>query len=238
MASRAWRWKAPPLISRRSCAMRSKRSTGWAAFPGRWPVYYRRHPAHNLSGLGGKLPGTGHRSVPRLSAEDHVSPSLPRRPGGQYSEEHGVAASACRLLFRGAADAREIGVERQMPWAFRVGAGTHMDLLGHERLAAFGADHHRIEILAAEIVSVQQRAPFLAGHMAIAPVNNRHDDRVEVEPFLRQAVLITQRPLLVGHFDEHKLVDQLLEPVGEDRASDAEALLEILKAPHAQKAIP
>jgi hypothetical protein len=113
-----------------------------------------------------------------------------------------------------------------------------MDLPRHERLAAFGAHHDRIEILAAKIVSVEQRAALFAGHVDIAPMDNRHDDRVEVEPFLRQAILITRRPLLVGHFDEHKLVDELLKPAGEDRAGDPEALLEILEPPHAQKAVP
>jgi len=51
-------------------------------------------------------------------------------------------------------------------------------------------------------------------------------------------VLISHRPLLVGHFDEHKLVDELFEPAGEDRPGDAETLLEILEPPHPQKAIP
>jgi len=69
-------------------------------------------------------------------------------------------------------------------------------------------------------------------------MNNCHDDREEVEPLLSQAILMTQRPPLVGHFHKHELVDELLQSAGEDRAGDAEALLEILKPPHAQKAIP
>ena len=125
-----------------------------------------------------------------------------------------------------------------MSRVFSAGAGMDVDLPRRERVAAFGAHHDRIEILAAEIVSVQQRAPLLAGHVDIAPMDDRHDDRIEVEPFLRQAILITPRPLLVRHFDEHKLVDELFQPIGEDRAGDAEALLEILEAPHAQKAVP
>ena len=87
-------------------------------------------------------------------------------------------------------------------------------------------------MLAAEIMSVQQWSPLLVGHVDIAPVNNRHDDREEVEPFLRQAILITHRPLLIRHFDEHKLVNEPLEPVGEDRAGDTETLLKILEPPH------
>ncbi len=84
----------------------------------------------DLPGLGGKLPGTGHRSVPRLSGADHVAPSLPRRLGGQYSEEHGVVASARRLIFRGAAGTRKIGVERQMPRAFGSGPGRTWTCFG------------------------------------------------------------------------------------------------------------
>jgi hypothetical protein len=56
-----------------------------------------------------------------------------------------------------------------MSRAFGVGAGTDMDLPRHERLAAFGAHHDRIEILAAKIVSVEQRAALFAGHVDIAP---------------------------------------------------------------------
>src|SRR5580704_17664923 len=81
---------------------------------------------------------------------------LPRRLGGQCSA-HSVAASACRLLFRDTTGGREIGLQRQMPRVFRAGPRTDVDLLRQERLAAFRAHHHRIEILAAEIVSVHQR---------------------------------------------------------------------------------
>ena len=54
-----------------------------------------------------------------------------------------------------------------MPRAFGTGAGTHADLLRIKRLAAFGAHDDRIEILAAQIVGVQQRAAFLARHVDI-----------------------------------------------------------------------
>ena len=113
-----------------------------------------------------------------------------------------------------------------------------VDLPREKRRAAFGAYKDGIEILAAQIVRVQQRAPFLPGHVDIAPMHDRHHDRVEVESLRRQAILIAHRPLLLGHFDEHKLVDQLFEPAGKDRPSDAETLLEVLEPPHAQKAVP
>ena len=122
--------------------------------------------------------------------------------------------------------------------ARRAGTAMDVDLLRHERLTAFGEHHDRIEILTAEIVGVQQRPPLLPGHVDIAPVDDRHDDRVEVEPFRRQAILITRRPLLVGHFGEHELVDKLLQATGKDRSGDAETLLEILEPPNAQETVP
>jgi hypothetical protein len=113
-----------------------------------------------------------------------------------------------------------------------------MNLLRQERLAAFGAHQDRVEILAAQIVCVEQRPASLPGHIDITPVHDRHEDRVEVEPLRGQAILETTRPLPVGHFDEDELVDEFLQAAGEDRPGDTEALLKILEAPDAQEAIP
>lgn len=44
--------------------------------------------------------------------------------------------------------------------------------------------------------------------MDVAPVNDRHDDGVEVEALLRQPVFVAQGPLLVGHLGEDEIVDQ------------------------------
>ena len=49
-----------------------------------------------------------------------------------------------------------------------------MDLLRRERLTTLGADQDRIEITAAKIVRVQQRPPFLAGHIGVAPMDDRN----------------------------------------------------------------
>src|SRR5215472_14424275 len=142
------------------------------------------------------------------------------------SEVQLVACSiAARRLRAGSAR------RRQMAWASGARPGMNMNLLCYERRAALGADHDRVEILAAWIVPVQQRPALPSGHMDIAPVDDRHDDRIEVEPFLGQTILVPHRTLLVGHLNEDELVDQLLQAVGEDRSGNAEALLEILKAP-------
>jgi glutathione S-transferase len=169
--------------------------------------------------------------------KDHVATGLPRRVDGQSAED-GLAASACRILLHNTASRREVGLQRQMSRTFRAGARMNMDLPRYKRLAACGAHHDRIEILAAQVMGAQQRSAFFAGHVDIAPVDDRHDDRVKIKPFLRQAVLITLRPLLVGDFDEHELVDEFPEPAGEDRAGDTKPLLEIFEPPHAQKAVP
>jgi hypothetical protein len=65
-----------------------------------------------------------------------------------------------------------------------------VDLPGIDGLAACRAGHHGVEGLAATGVLVEQRAPFLAGHVHVAPVNDRHDDGVEIEALLGQPVLV------------------------------------------------
>src|SRR5690242_13524616 len=131
-----------------------------------------------------------------------------------YSVQGGVAtASAYCLFFRGdtTGAGRKIGLQGQMSCVLSTGARMDVDLPRRKRIATFRAHHHRIEILPADTVSVQHRPPFLLSHIDIAPVDDSHHYREEVEPFLRQAVFITQRALLVRHLDEHELVDELLE---------------------------
>src|SRR5215218_5408764 len=89
---------------------------------------------------------------------------------------------------------------RRISWhvarACRARSAMDVDLLGAERLAAFRADHYRVERLAAAHVLVQQRAALLAGHVDVAPMHDGHDNRVEIEPLLGQPVLVAQGPLL------------------------------------------
>jgi hypothetical protein len=54
------------------------------------------------------------------------------------------------LLLCDPAHARRVAIKGQMSRAFRTGAAMDVDLLCHKRVAAFGAHHDRIEILAAE----------------------------------------------------------------------------------------
>lgn len=64
-----------------------------------------------------------------------------------------------------------------------------MHLFRMQRLAAFRAHHHRIEQLAARLVFVQQWAAALVAHVGIAPMHHRHDDRIEIEPLLRDLLM-------------------------------------------------
>jgi len=106
-----------------------------------------------------------------------------------------------------------------------------------ERLVAFGADHHRIECLAADLVLVQQRAAAFVHHVNVAPVHDRHQDRIEVETLLRQDVLVAFRAVLVGRAPQHAEPHELLQAVGEQVAGDAELRLKFLEAADAEKAV-
>ena len=56
-----------------------------------------------------------------------------------------------------------------------------MNLLGRKRLAAFGAHHDRIEVLAAFAVLMQQWPPAFVDHVRVTPMHERHHDRIESE---------------------------------------------------------
>src|SRR5258708_23482112 len=73
----------------------------------------------------------------------------------------------------------------------RARPGMYVDALRRDRLAAFRADHHRIEQFPAALVLVKHRAAPRVDHVAITPVHDRHDDRVEIEAPPRQAVFRT-----------------------------------------------
>ena len=66
-------------------------------------------------------------------------------------------------------------------------------------------------------VLMQQGPALLAGHMDVAPVHDRHDDGIEIEPLLRQAIFVAQGPFLVGHLGQDEILDQLAQPAGQDR---------------------
>src|SRR5438046_150756 len=96
-----------------------------------------------------------------------------------------------------------------------TGAGMGMNLFGRKGLAAFGAHHDWIKVLAAFAVLVQQRPPAFVDHVGVAPMHNRHHDRIEIETLLRQGILVASRRLLIWNAAQHALPNQLFQPLCE-----------------------
>ena len=65
-----------------------------------------------------------------------------------------------------------------------------VDALRQQRFAAFRADHQGVEHLAAALVLVKHRAAARIDHVDVAPMHDRHDHGVEVEPLLREDVFV------------------------------------------------
>lgn len=100
-----------------------------------------------------------------------------------------------------------------------------MYFLGGQRLVADRAGHHRIEGVAAILVLVEHRSAALIRHVNVTPVDDRHHDRMQVQPLLGQDVLVALRTLLIGHAPKHALAHEFLETLGQQMPCDAEARL-------------
>ncbi len=101
------------------------------------------------------------------------------------------------------------GLVERNPFRRRAGtgAGVGMNFLGRKRLAAFGAHHDRIEVLAAFAVLMQQRPPACVDHVRVTPVHDRHHDRIEIEALLREDVLMALGRLLIGNAAQARLAE-------------------------------
>src|SRR4051812_46769037 len=91
----------------------------------------------------------------------------------------------------------------------RARAGTRMgvDFLRIERLAALGAHQYWIEVLPAFTMFVQQRSSALVDHVRVAPMHQRHHDRIQVESLLGKDVFVPLGRLLVGDATQYALSD-------------------------------
>src|SRR3954447_2733824 len=105
-----------------------------------------------------------------------------------------------------------------------VRVGAHV--ADREEGAALGADAAVVDLPAAIAVPEDHRPRVEAVDVLVAPVQQRHDRRPEVEPLLGQPVLEALRALLVADPLEHPGVDELAEPVGEHVPGEAEVPLE------------
>lgn len=118
-----------------------------------------------------------------------------------------------------------------------TGPNLNRDVPGGKFGMAFGAHHDRVEQVAALLVPVKQRAACTPRHVYVAPMNDRHQDRMQIPAFRRQAVLIARRRLLISHFFQHFLIDQFAQPINQHWPGNSQALLEIFKPPYSQETI-
>src|SRR5712671_4413335 len=84
-----------------------------------------------------------------------------------------------------------------------------------------------------DLTELEARGLF--AQVLVAPLAQGGERDVEVEPFLRQLVLVPLRALAVEDALEHAFVDQPVEPVGQNVAGDSEALLEFVEAVQAEQ---
>ena len=69
---------------------------------------------------------------------------------------------------------------------------------------------------------------------SVAPLPHGSHDVPQIPALLGEAVLRAGRMVLVGHSVEHTVVDQTVQPLGEDVARDPEAGLQVFETGHAQ----
>jgi hypothetical protein len=92
------------------------------------------------------------------------------------------------------------------------------------------------DLTAAVAVDHEPRTAAL-GVVPIAPLKQPHQGRPKVEALLRKPVLEALGTFLIAVALEHALVHESSEPVGQDVAGDAEALLELLEASHSEEGV-
>src|SRR6185437_6492913 len=112
--------------------------------------------------------------------------------------------------------------------------GNRHDLVGAEGLGALRDDRGNDRLLV-DLAELQARRLF--AQIVIAPLSKRGERDVQVETLLRQVVLVPLRPLAVQDPLEHTFVDQPVEPVGQNVAGDAQALLQFVEAVQAQQQV-
>src|SRR6202035_35922 len=114
------------------------------------------------------------------------------------------------------------------------GAGAHGQRLGHGDVGAAGDTAPAVVELAATAAVLEDHRPLALQAVAVAPLQQGHQHRPQVGPLLREAVLVTRGPLLVGALHEDPLLDQALEARLEHVARHAQVALEIVEAPDAE----
>lgn len=122
---------------------------------------------------------------------------------------------------------------------FLSGSGTRRDcdVTSGDFFTTFRTGQDGIKLMSALNVIVHQRPPLPVDHVDIAPMDDRHDDRIEIQPLVREPILVPNGALLIGNLRQNEMLNEFVQPVGQDRPSDAEACVKILKSPHLHEAI-
>ena len=110
----------------------------------------------------------------------------------------------------------------------RAGAGHHVWVV--DWLTAVRAAHCRLGVVLAPLVVQAQWWSILVGGPAVAPGDEGHDGRDEVGTFFGQYVIVANGMVLVGTPGEHAVLDQRVEPFGEQLARNAEVALEVVES--------
>src|SRR5437763_319382 len=94
---------------------------------------------------------------------------------------------------------------------------------------------YRVRVTVPEGALDDERKARLVGHVAVAPLHERDQRRVEVQAHLREPVLVALGALLVALPLEDARAHETLQAIREDVARDPEIRLELVEAPHAQE---
>jgi len=113
-----------------------------------------------------------------------------------------------------------------------------VDLLRRKRLAAFGAYHDWIEQFSALAMLMQERSPTFVDGMYVSPMDQSHDDRIEVQALLRENVLVPLGRFPIWNAAENAEPYELFQPLRKQMASYSENRLEPFKSTRAQEAFP
>ena len=111
-----------------------------------------------------------------------------------------------------------------------AGAGLRSDVSDVERLVALAADDDGMHVVATGSVMQDEGSAFGAGEPAFAPGRHGGKNRVDVSAFVGEAVLAAGRSLLVFDPAEQVFVNETVQSLGEDVASDPERGLEVVEA--------
>ena len=82
---------------------------------------------------------------------------------------------------------------------------------------------------------LEDHRPLTLELVAVAPLEQRHEDGPQVGALLGEPVLTAQRALLVRPLHQDPFLDEPLEPRLQDVAGDPEVLLQLLEAPDPQE---